>query len=405
MKRFSSLMLAVVVAVVGLFVAPKSAEAIPSFARQVGVGCDACHFQHLPKLNAFGREFKIGGFTQASQDLIEDDGLSIPAVANVSMVYKWRYKKTSTKDKPAAGEVAVGTDRGQLDLPDEAALFIGGRVGDNFGFLTEGANKDATNKFIFSKDFGGFQGGATVFSTDAGGASYGMELMNNAHRFNRGWENRTETIAAFAIDGPAQGTASGIGVFGGNELFFANFTLWGPAQKSIDTNFDLSTYVRFIITPKVWDGVDLMIGYQGTSGKTKCGTKCGGTVTALKEYKTESTAIDFQAQIEDINGMTLDITGTYQTNPKNTIYNASTTDSEDAFSLGASLGFAHTGIKAALLQINNENGATAADSTTTSIGGWWNVRQNVELIAEYSAYSGDGRGHDNYMILMLEFAI
>ena len=38
------------------------ARAIPSFARQTKLPCSACHTQ-FPELNAFGRIFKLNGYT------------------------------------------------------------------------------------------------------------------------------------------------------------------------------------------------------------------------------------------------------------------------------------------------------------------------------------------------------
>ena len=47
------------------------ASALPVFARQTGAACSACHFQHFPLLNAFGRSFKSSGYTQISQAQVE----------------------------------------------------------------------------------------------------------------------------------------------------------------------------------------------------------------------------------------------------------------------------------------------------------------------------------------------
>ena len=45
---------------------------MPAFARQTGMACNACHFQHFPALNQFGRTFKQGGFTMVGgQSMIE----------------------------------------------------------------------------------------------------------------------------------------------------------------------------------------------------------------------------------------------------------------------------------------------------------------------------------------------
>ncbi len=45
-----------------LTVAPRQAEALPSFARQTGLPCGACHTV-FPQLTYYGRRFKLGGYT------------------------------------------------------------------------------------------------------------------------------------------------------------------------------------------------------------------------------------------------------------------------------------------------------------------------------------------------------
>lgn len=41
---------------------PQRADALPTYARQTGLGCGACHTE-FPQLTPFGRRFKIGGYT------------------------------------------------------------------------------------------------------------------------------------------------------------------------------------------------------------------------------------------------------------------------------------------------------------------------------------------------------
>ncbi len=43
------------------------AEALPSYARQTGQPCAACH-TIIPELTPFGRRFKIGGYTLQGGD-------------------------------------------------------------------------------------------------------------------------------------------------------------------------------------------------------------------------------------------------------------------------------------------------------------------------------------------------
>lgn len=67
MKRFLSSVAAVFLFAAVLVYLPGEAEAVPAFARQTGMACNSCHFQHFPTLNAFGRAFKAGGYTMGGR--------------------------------------------------------------------------------------------------------------------------------------------------------------------------------------------------------------------------------------------------------------------------------------------------------------------------------------------------
>ena len=97
------------------------ASALPLFARQTGMECAACHFQHFPMLTAFGRSFKAGAFTMmGAQEKVEGDNLSIPAVLNTAILTTMGYQKNnsdpmSTID-PAANGVGVRSYRRWLGI-------------------------------------------------------------------------------------------------------------------------------------------------------------------------------------------------------------------------------------------------------------------------------------------------
>ena len=74
--------------------APEAA-AVPSFARQTGMACSACHFQHFPILNGFGQAFKASGYTMmGAQGKIEGEHLSIPDTLNASTFSEFRKHGT-----------------------------------------------------------------------------------------------------------------------------------------------------------------------------------------------------------------------------------------------------------------------------------------------------------------------
>jgi hypothetical protein len=50
-----------------------SGNVVPSYARQTGLACSACHYQFLT-LTPFGRKFKLNGYTLTNlQPLVEKD--------------------------------------------------------------------------------------------------------------------------------------------------------------------------------------------------------------------------------------------------------------------------------------------------------------------------------------------
>jgi hypothetical protein len=70
--------------------------ALPLFARQTGMVCSACHFQHFPLLNGFGRAFKSAGYTMmGAQGKVEGDGLTIPNTLNMAVMTSAGYEKTN----------------------------------------------------------------------------------------------------------------------------------------------------------------------------------------------------------------------------------------------------------------------------------------------------------------------
>ena len=52
---------------------------VPSFSRQTGLACSACHFQ-FPQLTPFGRLFKLNGYTLTSLSTIGQPGMISPRV-------------------------------------------------------------------------------------------------------------------------------------------------------------------------------------------------------------------------------------------------------------------------------------------------------------------------------------
>jgi hypothetical protein len=105
---------------------PQESSAVPSFARQFGKPCSACHTM-WPRLTATGREFKLTGYTDVDPDYprIEQDRLDLLRYAPLSLsVISLPYTKTSGQDD-------------ETNIPDEVALFYAGRITPNIGAFIE----------------------------------------------------------------------------------------------------------------------------------------------------------------------------------------------------------------------------------------------------------------------------
>jgi hypothetical protein len=400
MKKIFAAMTIMAVAMVGVVISPAKSEAIPNFARQMNLPCFACHFQNVPKLNAFGRSFKMGGFTDAAIDLIEDDGLSVPATAPIGFVWKLRYQTSTPRD--SSGEKS-GTDRGEWQMPDEAAIWLGGRGGENIGYAVEWGGPALSGKAVFSAAIGGGRAGLVAYWTDGLGPSFGFEVFNTGVlRSNRMFENRSESNAfhATGVAGGVGGAAQGLTAYYGSGIVVASVGLWAPVVEHADGAFDLSTTYRLAVTPSV-AGWDTMIGLVGSAGKTKC-VECGevgaNADETLQEFSTEYMAVDFQAQGE-LAGMNTEITGAYVTVPDTA---GNIWGEGNAFHINAEFSINPTiNIALGYMSQTDKSGAADVDNSGFTVAPIINLAQNQNLRLEYSSLSGDGRPRDSMITVML----
>jgi len=410
MKRITKFTGMLFVAAIMTFAFSSESQAVPAFARQVGVSCTTCHFQHYPALNAFGRAFKASGYTQiGSQAKIEDEGLSIPDTLNASLVTKVRLQRTSGAD------TKVGTDVegiGELQFPDEAALLIGGRAAEHVGFLLEMQMADptapafATFKMPFSFEVGDGHFEFVPYVTDALGASVGFEVLNTgAVRNIRSFEERT-AISAQQYIGTAT-AAEGFAFVYYTDMFHVNASLWGPAAAGATPLKSLSNYLRVAVTPQV-AGWDLGVGAQLWSGTSELGDAGEAVATAFDptlavytpetktttntKVDTKATAIDFQAQ-GNVGAMPLGVYLTYATAdaPGTTanLFNKEA-NAKKATTLAAELGVIPNKATVGLAYRMGDNGkATANNDNATLIGATYQVAQNVQVQLNYMMLSGD----------------
>ncbi len=363
---------------------PHPSWAIPSFARQTGFACNTCHYQHFPELNAFGRNFKARGFTMVGgQSLVEGDFLSLPSVLNASVITKVRYQKTDGKNNDK------GTNKGEFQFPDEAALFLGGRIGEHIGFILEGQMADAGSamfanfKAPVGMDIKTVHVEVVPFTTDSMGPQFGLELLNTGAVSNMRPLEHKRGISAIQFVG-LNHAAQGFTFAAYHNTGYINYTIWQPETGTSDSG-PFMHYVRLVGTHTL-GGWDLAAGGQLWIGTTKLG---GST-----REKAEGWAMDAQAQGSVLN-MPLGVFFSYAVaqatkadKPMN-IFNSNPGDAR-AWSILAELGVLPGRVTFGAAYRSGNTGAVGpSEKSAVTLGLTYLVTQNFELQVNHTLNSGD----------------
>jgi hypothetical protein len=107
-----------------------SALAVPSFARQTGQECIACHVS-FPELTPYGRYFKLTGYT-IGKPAISSQGVSYVPLAVMAQASVTHIENNHATD-PNTGETTDVTARNDRLVFSAASLFLAGKVNDHAG--------------------------------------------------------------------------------------------------------------------------------------------------------------------------------------------------------------------------------------------------------------------------------
>ncbi|HYX74363.1 MAG TPA: hypothetical protein VE819_06745, partial [Steroidobacteraceae bacterium] len=115
------------------------AGAVPSFARQTGMACEACHTVY-PELTHFGRMFKANGYILTNVKQVRDitgkkeELLELAQTVPLSIMAQMSYTqmKTAVPDLSSAGAPGVAQN-GTAGFPQQLSLFYAGKIAPNFG--------------------------------------------------------------------------------------------------------------------------------------------------------------------------------------------------------------------------------------------------------------------------------
>lgn len=396
------------------------ASAVPVFARQTGMACSACHFQHFPLLNGFGRAFKTAGFTMIGTGKVEGEHLDIPANLNFGVLTTTGYDivgGSQTNLKQGNKAWFVPGSGGEL------SLFMGGRVSEFAGFLTEtglgAAAKTGAAKLALMFPVGDARVGLVAHTSNGQGVAYSYETLNtgavNTHKMtalngnNQGavtgiFAGNAIPAVAPAVNAPVVAVNNGghTGVYSAAQYLGTNTAATGLSLVAANDNlgfinvgkYDLAgvgtatagslplTYVRVagLFNAAGWD---MGAGLQSFSGTSQVGVNS----------QAKATVIDFQAQGE-LSGMGLGVYASYGTAPVvaggTNAFNAANLQKRTTFNIGAELGVIPGVATVQLAMRSAKSGAAAgADgSNAFQVGATYELAQNIELSLTHTSQSG-----------------
>jgi hypothetical protein len=386
----------------GISLIATRAEAVPSFARQTGQACAACHTT-FPELTAFGRSFKLNGYTLTGTKQIESkessasSGLQLSSIPPISAMLQvsGTYSKANTPS----------TD---TSLPDQLSLFLAGKITPHLGSFIQVTMEQGSGFSLDNTDI--------RYANHKGGVTYGLtlnnsptvqDLWNSTPAWGYPWTHGAEVTSPVIADGLGQNVA-GLGGYAdwGNGIY-TELSLYH------DTNaFDLNNasdvrirgvapYYRLAWEHTMGNGDSLMLGTYGMKTSLIDNTTYSGP-----EDKYTDVALDTQYQHRMPDSDNLITAHASYTHEKQTLDKSAPGDSPTLKSLridGTYHWGYHTAATLAYAHNTGYNSAYDDDAWTAQVSylPWQNTKLTLQYIA-YTKLAGltDSSVSDNNTLLL-----
>jgi hypothetical protein len=314
----------IVLFVAGMFHVPE-ASAVPSYARQTGFPCKACHY-NPPELTPLGRTFKLNGYTMAGKPTVlspgkgREGGLQILESFPLAVMFDTSFSSTKTPQP--------NSQNGNFQFPQDVSLFLAGAWSEHVGSFVQLTYDAQTDHFTWDNTDVRYANSTKIFKKDL---VYGIALNNNptvedlwnstpAWGFPWVGSSSAPTPNASAIiNGTLAQDVAGIGGYAmfDNHLYIAGTIyrsqhLGSPQPNMGDAAFNIRGVAPYwrIAWQETSKNNNLMVGTYGMHMKSSPGgiTGFAGQFDGYTDW-----AADFQYDriIPQFGGDVLSIRGTY----------------------------------------------------------------------------------------------
>lgn len=255
---------------------------IPSFSRQTGLACSACHTQFL-QLTPFGRQFKLNAYTLTgvpaitAHDSAARQTLKLLSIPPLSAMIQGSLTHLRTAQS--------GTQNNATALPQALSVFLGGAIGPKVGTFLQFTYTGADGSFSMDNADIRFATRTTLASREL---LYGLTVNNNPTvedpwNSTPAWgfpfassDAAPSPAASTVIDGALAQQVLGVGAYGlWNNLVYAHAAAYRSAPQgtsqpldstSLGANRGAIPYWRVALERK-FGAEYIMVGTYGLSAR------------------------------------------------------------------------------------------------------------------------------------------
>jgi hypothetical protein len=225
-----------------------AAHAVPSFARQTGMSCEACHTV-FPELTHFGRMFKANGYTLDNLKQVRDidatkqEMLSLATLPPISVMLQISQTWLNSPLPDDTG-AAARSQTSTAGFPQQLSLFYAGKVAPHMGAMIQltYANDTGTigidntdvryaNNIVLEHE------SSLVYGVTANNNPTVQDLWNSTPAWGFPYANSNATVsplAAAQIDGPLAQEVAGISAYAmWNEALYGELGVYRSAKQGV----------------------------------------------------------------------------------------------------------------------------------------------------------------------------
>jgi len=219
-------------------------KALPSYARQTGMSCSACHFS-FPELNSFGRQFKMNGYVLTGMKTIDaaDATTDSTSVTRLKLLTTLPLSAMLQSSFTHISKDVPGVQNSSVAFPQQLSVFYAGQVSPHIGTFIQ-MTYDGHSFGMDNADIR-YTNQARLFKKSL---TYGLTLNNNpaiqdvwntspAWRFPSASSDAAVTPSKSTIMENLGTQVAGLGAYAlFNNLLFAELTMYRSAQQGAVSN-------------------------------------------------------------------------------------------------------------------------------------------------------------------------